>query len=75
MARPSSNNYMRICGKHFKKKTIPTCRLNSILRLYFEMIYIYIPCDQIKKIRVGGNDDLNQSKHQNCTIQVTRFLF
>jgi hypothetical protein len=36
----------------------------------------YVPCDQIKKkIRVGENGGLNQSKHQNSTIQVTRFFF
>jgi hypothetical protein len=35
-----------------------------------------VPCDQIKKkIRVGENGGLNQSKHQNSTIQVTRFFF
>jgi hypothetical protein len=28
-----------------------------------------------KKIRVGENGGLNQSKHQNSTIQVTRFFF
>jgi hypothetical protein len=39
----------------------------------FEQI---VPCDQIKKInRVGENGGLNQSKHQNNTIQVTRFFF
>jgi hypothetical protein len=27
-----------------------------------------------KKIRVGENGGLNQSKHQNSTIQVTRFF-
>jgi hypothetical protein len=27
------------------------------------------------KIRVGENGGLNQSKHQNSTIQVTRFFF
>jgi hypothetical protein len=33
-----------------------------------------VPCDQIKKIRLGENGGLNQSKHQNSTIQVTRFF-
>jgi hypothetical protein len=28
-----------------------------------------------KKIRVGENGGLNQSKHQNSTIQVARFFF
>jgi hypothetical protein len=28
-----------------------------------------------KTIRVGENGGLNQSKHQNNTIQVTRFFF
>jgi hypothetical protein len=37
--------------------------------------YYYIPCDRIKKNRVGENGGLNQSKHQNSTIQVTRFFF
>jgi hypothetical protein len=34
-----------------------------------------IPCDRIKKIRVSENGGLNQSKHQNSTIQATRFFF
>jgi hypothetical protein len=34
-----------------------------------------LPCDRIKKNRVGENGGLNQSKHQNSTIQVTRFFF
>jgi hypothetical protein len=37
LGKPSSN-YMRVCGKHFKKEDY-VCKLNSILRLYFEMIY------------------------------------
>jgi hypothetical protein len=37
---------------------------------------IKLPCYQIKKkIRVGENGGLNQSKHQNSTIQVTRFFW
>jgi hypothetical protein len=35
---------------------------------------ITVPCDQKKK-RVGENGGLNQSEHQNSTIQVTRFFF
>jgi hypothetical protein len=35
------------------------------------IIAIQIPSDRIKKkIRVGENGGLNQSKHQNSTIQV-----
>jgi hypothetical protein len=38
--KPSSNNNdMRVCGKHFKKEHY-ICKLNNILRLYFEIIYI-----------------------------------
>jgi hypothetical protein len=40
LGKPSSN-YMRVCGKHFKKEDY-VCKLNSILRLYFEMIYLLI---------------------------------
>jgi hypothetical protein len=32
---------MRVSGTHFRKENY-ICRLNSILRLYFYMIYIYI---------------------------------
>jgi hypothetical protein len=40
------------------------------------MIATLLPCDQIqKKIRVGENGGLNQSKHQNSTIQVPRLFF
>jgi hypothetical protein len=35
----SSSNYMRFCRKHFKKEDY-ICKLNSILRLSFEIIYI-----------------------------------
>jgi hypothetical protein len=45
--------------------------IKSVLKL--PVIYI-VPCHQIKKIRVGENGGLNQSKHQNSTIQVTRFF-
>jgi hypothetical protein len=37
--------------------------------------YYYIPCDRIKKNRVGENGGLNQSKPQSSTIQVTRFFY
>jgi hypothetical protein len=40
----------------------------------YEMSYKYHGSNK-KKIRVGENGVLNQSKHQNSTIQVTRFFF
>jgi hypothetical protein len=42
MGKPSSN-YVRVCGKHFKREEY-ICKLNSILSLNFEMIYLSITC-------------------------------
>jgi hypothetical protein len=42
MGKPSSN-YVGLCGKHFKREEY-ICKLNSILRLYFKMIYLSITC-------------------------------
>jgi hypothetical protein len=42
--------------------------------IYFRVVITEVPCDQIKKNRVGENDGLNQLKHQNSTILVTRFF-
>jgi hypothetical protein len=41
----SSSNYMRVCGKHFKKEDYIynwVKYVHSILRLYFEMINSFI---------------------------------
>jgi hypothetical protein len=38
------------------------------------IIAIQVPSDRIKKNTVGENGGLNQSKHQNSTIQVIRFF-
>jgi hypothetical protein len=62
-------------GKWYNVRKFHTVKLKKHIHSYSTCKEKSILRSNKKKIRVGENGDLDQSKHQNCTIQITRFFF